>query len=326
MKLNNVAVIENRHDFSKLIRKLEKSAHVAVDTESNSFYAYFNRICLIQVSTEQNDYIIDPFSVGDIEALGTVLSNTGIEKIFHAAPNDIAGLKRDFKFVVNNVFDTSIAAKMLGYKQLGLAPILLEYFGISLSKKWQRYDWAKRPLREEQIEYARFDTHFLIPLRHRLVEELRERELLDAAREAFEKLSMQQIAEKQFRPGDFLQIYGAQSLDTAGKRILKALYLFREKEARRRDRAPFRVLTNETLLKLALNRPKNLRDLTRIKGIPRACLTSRTAAQLLELIRNNEEEQDERQAGPHTGIASLGTAEGQGLGAEHGSGGPPPAE
>ena len=293
MTLNSAALIENQHDLSKLIGNLEKSAHVAVDTESNSFYAYFNRICLIQVSTEHQDYIIDPFSAGDIEAFGKILANPDIEKIFHAAPNDIAGLKRDFKFTVHNIFDTSVAAKMLGYKQLGLAPILLEHFGISLNKKWQRYDWGRRPLRNEQIEYARFDTHFLIPLRHRLVEELKEKELLEAAREAFEKLCAQQITEKQFRPGDFLHIYGAQSLDAIGKRILKALYLFREKEARRRDRAPFRILTNETLLRLALQRPRSLQDFTKIKGIPRIYATSRIAVHLLELIRRNGEQEDE---------------------------------
>ncbi len=293
MKLNNAALIENQHDFSKLIDNLEKSAHVAIDTESNSFYAYFNRICLIQISTEQQDYIIDPFLAGDIEGFGKILSNPGIEKIFHAAANDIAGLKRDFKFMVHNVFDTSVAAKILGYSQLGLAPILLEHFGVSLNKKWQRYDWGRRPLRDEQIEYARFDTHFLIPLRHKLVAELEGKELLGAAREAFEKLCMQQITEKHFRPGDFLHIYGAQSLDAVGKRILKALYLFREKEARRRDRAPFRILTNDTLLRLALQRPRNLQDFAKIKGIPRIYNASHTAVRLLELIRRNEEQEDE---------------------------------
>ncbi len=293
MKLSSVAVIESQHDFSKFIHNLEKSVYVAVDTESNSFYAYFNRTCLIQVSTEQEDYIIDPFSLDGIGAFGEILSDPGIEKIFHAAPNDIAGLKRDFKLRVHNIFDTSIAAKMLGYKQLGLAPILLEHFGISLDKKWQRYDWGRRPLRDEQIEYARLHTHFLIPLRHRLVAELEGKDLLDAAQEAFEKLCQQQIAEKQFRPGDFLHIYGAQSLDAVGKRVLKALYLFREKEARRRDRAPFRILTNETLLRLAMQRPKSVQEFTRIKGIPRAFTNSRASALLLELIRKNEELEDE---------------------------------
>jgi ribonuclease D len=293
MKSNSVAVIGDRHNFLKLIRELENSAYVAVDTESNSFYAYFNRICLIQISTEERDYIIDPFSVGDVEDLGKILSSPHIEKIFHAASNDVAGLKRDFKFTLDNIFDTSIAAKILGFKQLGLAPILMEYFGISLNKKWQRYDWGRRPLRDEQIEYARLDTHFLIPLRHRLMAELEEQDLLSTAREAFEKVCVQQITQKHFSPGGFLHICGAQSLDVVGKRILKALYMFREKEARRRDRAPFRILTNDTLLRLALNRPKSMQDFSRIKGIPRVYLTSRAAVPLLELIRKNEEQEDE---------------------------------
>ncbi|MDR3566799.1 MAG: ribonuclease D [Syntrophobacteraceae bacterium] len=293
MEFNSVVLIESRRDFSKFLLEVEKSTHVAVDTESNSFHAYFNRICLIQVSTGEEDYVIDPLSVGDIQDFGEVLANPDVEKIFHAAPNDIAGLKRDFKFVMRNVFDTSIAAKILGYKHLGLAPILLEYFGISLNKKWQRHDWGKRPLKDEQIEYARFDTHFLIPLRHRLVAELEEKELLGSAREAFEKLCAQQIVKKNFRPGDFLHIYGAQSLDLAGKRILKALYLFREKEARRRDRAPFRILTNETLLSIALARPKNVQDFNKIKGMPRVYLSSHVAIHLLDLIRKSEEQEDE---------------------------------
>ncbi len=293
MELNSVVLIENRHDFSTFLQELEKFTHIAIDTESNSFHAYFNRVCLIQVSTSEEDYIIDPLSVGDIQAFGDVLSNPEVEKIFHAAPNDIAGLKRDFNFVVRNVFDTSVAAKILGYSQLGLAAILQEHFGISLNKKWQRYDWGKRPLKEEQIQYARFDTHFLIALRHKLVCELQTKQLLDTALLAFEKLCTQQITKKNFRPGDFLHIYGAKSLDVAGKRVLKALYLFREKEARRRDRAPFRVLTNETLLKIALQRPKSVQDFYKIKGLPRIYLSSHAAFQLLDLIRKSEEQEDE---------------------------------
>jgi ribonuclease D len=125
------------------------------------------------------------------------------------------------------------------------------------------------------------------------VAELEGKDLLDAAQEASQKLCLQEITEKQFRPGDFLHIYGAQSLDVVGKRVLKGLYLFREKEARRRDRAPFRILTNETLLRLAMQRPKSMQDFNKIKGIPRAFTNSRAAASLLELIRKNEEQEEE---------------------------------
>lgn len=287
MEISPVAVIESQDDLSKLIGSLQHAAHIAVDTESNSFYAYYNRICLIQVSTEDQDYIIDPLALSDLGELAEVLANPDVEKIFHAAPNDVAGLKRDFKFQVRNVFDTAIAAKILGYQQLGLARILNEHFGVSLNKKWQRHDWGRRPLRQEQLDYARLDTHYLIPLRHRLAAELRERQLWDSAQEAFEKVCSQEVHEKSFRASDFLHICGAKSLDVEGKRVLKALYLFREHEARRRDRAPFRILTNETLLKLALQRPTSMQDFSKIKGIPRTYNNSRAAVSLLEVIRKN---------------------------------------
>lgn len=283
-----VVIIEKRSDFSTLISQLSKASHISVDTESNSFYAYYNRICLIQVSTEEEDYIIDPFALDDIKELGEIFSNPDIEKVFHAAPNDIAGLRRDFKFRVQNIFDTAIAAKILGYQQLGLARILYEHFGVSLNKKFQRHDWGRRPLRPEQLEYARYDTHFLIALKRILAVELEARQLLDTAHEAFAKASNQEFQQKPFRPGDFLHIYGAQSLDVAGKRVLQALYLFRENEARRRDRAPFRILTNETLVRLAHQRPKNIHEFTKIKGIPRTYSNSRAANPLIEIIRKHD--------------------------------------
>jgi len=288
MDMKPVVIVEKKPEFLSLITQLAKAARISVDTESNSFYAYYNRICLIQVSTEEEDYIIDPFALDDLKELGEIFSNPGIEKIFHAAPNDIAGLRRDFKFRVDNIFDTAIAAKMLGYQQLGLARILFEHFGVSLNKKWQRHDWGRRPLRQEQLEYARYDTHFLIALRGILAEGLHEKQLMEAAREAFAKACNQEFQQKPFRPGDFLHIYGAQSLDLAGKRVLQALYLFRENEARRRDRAPFRILTNETLVRLAHQRPKNIHDFAKIKGIPRTYINSRAANPLIELIRKHD--------------------------------------
>jgi len=288
MDMKPVIVVEKKPDLSSLIDQLEKAAFISVDTESNSFYAYYNRICLIQLSTESEDYIVDPLALGDISALGEILSHPDKEKVFHAAPNDIAGLRRDFKFRVRNIFDTAIAAKILGYKQLGLARLIEEHFGVILNKKWQRYDWGRRPLRHEQLEYARYDTHFLIALRTILAAELQAKELWECAQEAFKKTCEQQFQNKPFRPGDFLHIYGAQSLDLAGKRVLQALYLFRENEARRRDRAPFRILTNETLVRLAHQRPKNIHEFAKIKGIPRTYSNTRAANPLIELIRKND--------------------------------------
>lgn len=283
-----VTVIEKTSELEAVIEDLAKVRHIAIDTESNSFYAYFERICLIQISAGEKDFIIDPFALKDIKPLGEILEDERIEKIFHAASNDVLGLKRDFHFRIRNIFDTAIACKLLGYQQLGLAKVLEKHFSVQLNKKWQRYDWGKRPLKQEQLDYARLDTHYLIPLRHQLTLELEALQLLEAAAKEFEKACEQEFQERMFHPEAFIQITGARTLDISGKSILKALYLYREHEARRRNRAPFRILSNETLLRLARQRPKSVREFSAIKGLPRSYLRSHAAHSLLELIRKSE--------------------------------------
>jgi ribonuclease D len=289
-----VIVVERPAQFDELMAELANAPYISIDTESNSFYAYFERVCLIQISTEQQDYIVDPLTVPDMKALGEILEDPGCEKIFHAAPNDVLGLKRDYGFKICNIFDTAIAAKLLGYKHLGLAKILEEHFGVYLNKKWQRYDWGKRPLQAEHFNYARLDTHYLIPLRHRLAADLHDNELWEPASEAFQKACEQEAQTKSFQPEGFIQIHGAKSLDQAGRRVLKALYTYREHEARKRNRAPFRILSNETLFRLACARPKNVQDFTEIKGLPRSYQRSHAAHSLLDLIRKTENLADDQ--------------------------------
>ena len=119
--MNSATVIETASHCADLVEHLSHARHIAIDTESNSFYAYFERICLIQISTTERDYILDPLALRDLGPIGKILEDPNIEKIFHAASNDVLGLKRDFQFKVRNLFDTAIACKLLGYKKLGLA-------------------------------------------------------------------------------------------------------------------------------------------------------------------------------------------------------------
>lgn len=284
-----IVLIEKPSQLQHLVKELSKAPHIAIDTESNSFYAYFEKVCLIQISTIEEDYIIDPLILKSIEPLGEILGNPAIEKIFHAPSNDILGLRRDFGFRICNLFDTAVACKLLGCKQLGLARILQEHFAVQLNKKWQRCDWGRRPLHGDQLEYARLDTHYLIALRHQLAASLHAQQLWEIAREAFDKLCEQEAQEKPFHPGGFINIKGARSLDSAGKAVLKALYVYREKEAEQRDRAPFRILSNETLLRLARSRPHSLREISRTKGLPHHYRKGHRAQNLLELINQNEE-------------------------------------
>jgi ribonuclease D len=282
-------VVEEPRELEKLVERLERSPHIAIDTESNSFHAYFERICLIQISTEDEDYIVDPLTLADIEPLGSILANPGIEKIFHAASNDISGLRRDFHFKVENLFDTSIACKMLGYVQLGLASILEQHFGVHLDKKLQRHNWSNRPLTQEQLSYARLDTHYLIGLRHILAEALQAGDHWEGALEVFSKASLHEIQEKVFNPDGFHRIHGAESLDPVGRSILRALYLYRDKEARRRNRAPFRILSNEALVRLAVQQPATPKELATVKGLSRFYRNGRAAVEIMKAIGETRE-------------------------------------
>jgi ribonuclease D len=285
--MDSAIVIETASQFSEMIEHLSHARHIALDTESNSFYAYFEKICLLQISTTERDYIVDPFALQNLSPMSTILTDPKIEKIFHAASNDVLGLKRDFQFRVRNLFDTAVACKLLGYKQLGLAKILEQHFGVVLDKRWQRYDWGKRPLKEDQLDYASLDTHYLIPLRHTLASDLVAGNLWDTAREAFEKTSEQELQERAFHPDACFQIRGAESLEPTGRRILKALYLYRDQEAQRRNKAPFRVLSNETLLRLAHQPPMSIQDISTIKGMPRSYQAGHGAYSLLGVIRRS---------------------------------------
>lgn len=240
---------------------LQKNPCIAVDTESNSLHAYQERVCLIQFSTGKNDYLLDPFSISDLSPLAPIFSSPDIVKIFHAAEYDLICLKRDYHFQFNNIFDTMLAARILGYMAFGLGSILKEKFGLDMDKRFQKANWAKRPMTESMLLYAREDTHYLIPLRDILLSELNERDLLGLASEDFTRISKVNGIVQETDPDGFWKIPGAHDLDLATAAILKELYLLRNREAKRRDLPPFKIIHNELLVKIAELRPQNASDL-----------------------------------------------------------------
>lgn len=283
--MNDVILIKTRQELQELLQRLRQTPRVAVDTESNGFYAYYERICLIQLSTETDDFIVDPMAVDDLGEMKDLFADPSIEKIFHAASNDIAGLKRDFDFRFESLFDTAIACKLLGYRHLGLAHILQDQFGIELNKKWQRCDWGRRPLSDEQLRYARLDTHYLIPLRDRLVADLDAQDRWEQARESFTKVCEVQAPEPRFMGNGHIRIRGANRLDEQAYGVLRSLHLFRDRVARRRDRAPFRIMSNEALLRMASRQPQSIEQLQKIKGLPKTYRKGGSAKQILGVIR-----------------------------------------
>ena len=167
-------VVADEDSLARLVQALAACPIVAVDTESNSLHAYRERVCLIQFSTPDADYIVDPIKLADLRALGPFFANPAQQKVFHAAEYDLVCLKRDYGFEVINIFDTMSAARTLGWPQVGLAAILNLHFGVTMNKKYQRADWKRRPLTPEQLDYARLDTHYLVALRDRQFQALTE--------------------------------------------------------------------------------------------------------------------------------------------------------
>ncbi len=255
--------------LAHLVAALALAPVVAVDTESNSLHAYRERVCLIQISTSDADYIVDPIGLPDLSALGPVMANPRQQKILHAAENDLVGLRRDFQFSFANIFDTMTAARTLGWPQVGLAPILNTHFGVTMNKKYQRADWKRRPLTPEQLEYARLDTHHLVALRDKQFDELTAAGRWPEAQEEFERLARgrdDQDVVSTPRP-TFWRVKGAHDLSPQQAALLDALFTYREREADRLDRPPFKVLTEAILLELARRAPRHTEELRRVPGM-----------------------------------------------------------
>ena len=250
--------------FGKIIRDLSEQSRIAVDTESNSLHAYREQVCLIQFSTPTTDYILDPFVFNDLSALGPLFSNSQQEKIFHAAEYDLICLTRDFGFEFANLFDTMYAARVLGYTLVGLDNMLAEKLGIHVDKRHQKADWGARPLTPSQIDYARFDTHYLFQLRDILEAELEQKGRLELAREDFARACKVDLPREKGNGASWRRFSARKDLSIRELTVLSELCSFRDHIAERLDRPPFKVLDDDTLLAIARNLPEKDVDLAGI--------------------------------------------------------------
>jgi ribonuclease D len=250
-----------------MLAHLQGELALAVDTESNSLYVYREQVCLIQISVPGADYLIDPLALDDLSTLGPLLSDPSVLKVFHGAEYDLSVLNRDLQFTVANMFDTMWASRILGWPEHGLAALLRVHFGVILNKKYQRANWGLRPLPPAQLDYARLDTHFLLPLYEIQAQELETHQRWPQARHHFAQLTKTRWEPKEFDPLGFWRIPGVRELDDVGRGILRELYLYRDRQARAENRPPFRVISNQALLTLSEEPPPSLRDLHQVKGV-----------------------------------------------------------
>ena len=254
-------------ELNKLVRALKSQPVISVDTESNSLFAYREQVCLIQFSVPGKDYLVDPLALGDITGLGSVFSDSKIEKIFHAAEYDLLTLQRDFGFRFKNLFDTMVAARILGRKRVGLGSLLEEEFGVVLQKKYQRANWGKRPLPRAMLNYASLDTHYLIRLRNLLAGELEKKDRWPIAREDFIRLTQVNGRAPEPHGADVWRVSGVYDLKPQQVTILKHLAEYREDRAKVLDRPLFKVIGDKTLVAIAEKAPQTLEELAEQPGM-----------------------------------------------------------
>jgi len=267
--VDGARLIETAGEVEELAAGLAREALIGIDTEADSFHSYFTKVCLVQISTRAHDVIIDPLAVGSLAALAPVLADPRIACVLHGADYDLRILDRDHSLRVHGLFDTMIAARFLGIQAFGLSSLIEQYFEVKLPKEHQRADWSRRPLSAELLRYAANDTHHLPALHDRMRKQLADRGRLGWAEEEFGLLEQvrHQVREDDREP--FLRIKGAKELDRRGLAVLRAVTELRDTLAREQDRAPFRVLANETLIEIAKQRPRRPRDVAALRGLPR---------------------------------------------------------
>ncbi|HTP02536.1 MAG TPA: HRDC domain-containing protein [Anaerolineales bacterium] len=254
-------LIETPERFAVLSDDLRRQERVAVDTESNSLHAYKEKVCLIQFSTADTDYVLDPLAVRDIDALGSIFADPSIEKIFHASEYDIICLSRDYKFTFASLFDTMQSGRILGRRQAGLDRLLEEKFGVKMNKRFQKADWAVRPLSRELLMYARLDTHYLIPLRDMLQKELEERGLWQLAQEDFRLACQPNGSKPRTEIPAWSRFSTRRDLTARDLTVLDSLLTWRDGVASELDRPPFKVLDDDHLIEIALAKPSTTAEL-----------------------------------------------------------------
>ena len=255
-------------------REIADAPSIALDTEGASFHRFVDRVYLMQLSTRTATAIVDPLPTGDLSSLRPLVESEGIEIVFHDADYDLRLLRQDYGWATRNIFDTRIAAQLLGYKAFGLAALLEQHFGIALDKKFQRADWSLRPLSDGMLQYASQDTMYLLALRDIMHGELAAKGRLEWAAEEFARLEQTQWSSED--PAQlYLKVKGARDLKRRELAVLRELVPWRDAVAKELDRSTFRVVSNDVLLEICRTQPTTRQALGVIKGMPRGVLDQR---------------------------------------------------
>lgn len=242
-------VVATPTDLTDLLGKLRSHDRIAIDTEADSLHCYREKLCLLQLSIPGADFVLDPLALHKLQSLAAILKEKEI--VLHGADFDLRLLRRSIDLLPDRIFDTVIAARLLGQRQFSLAALVQRYFDVELPKGSQKANWARRPLPKRMLAYAVNDTHYLLSLAERMERELGECGRLDWFRQSCQRAIEQAAIERTRDPDEVWRISGSGALRGRAAAILRELWHWREEEARAADKPAFHILQNEELVRAA---------------------------------------------------------------------------
>jgi ribonuclease D len=264
------------------VQAIAREPRIALDTESNGFHAYYEKVCLVQIATSDADFAIDPLAL-PLTPLLPLLCDPAREVILHAAEYDVLCMKRDYGLTFARIFDTHAAAKVMGIEKVGLHNLLADQLGVQLTIDEQRSDWGKRPLSPPQLTYAFADVQYLLPMRDKLGAELAAKGLVAEAEAEFARLISKEPKAREFDPEGWQRMKAARTLDGKGRGVLRELFLLRDRRARELNRPAFKVLSDLFLAETARRLPKNEEELARVPGASPSAV-KRVGSQVMEAV------------------------------------------
>ena len=239
---------------------------IAVDLEADSMHSFTEKICLIQVAAGGRAWLVDPFEISDFSPFARILENPDIIKVFHGSDFDVRSLDRELSVEIENLFDTEIACRFLNIKERGLGALLKAYFNVYVDKRFQKVDWSRRPLKEDMIAYSVGDVANLIDLHDRLLAQLEKIGRTDWAREEFEVQSKVKY-ESNHRLPLFKRFKGAGKMDNRNLAVLEQLLQARLEMARKKDLPLFKIMSNQSIVTMAQEKPKSIEGILAIKAL-----------------------------------------------------------
>ena len=277
-------IITKSHELEQMAAELENEKAIGVDLESDSMFHYSEKVCLLQISTQTKNFLVDTVALKDLSLMKKIFRSKEILKVFHGADYDIRSLNRDFAIVVNNLFDTQIAARLLGFREYSLSHLLKQLLGVVIEKKYQKKDWSKRPLTAAMLDYAAKDSCNLLNM-HRILE----RQLVEKGRISWAEEESRILSKVRPHTNTNNQLFtnfrGAGKLAPRSLAVLEAILQFREGIAKRFDVPCFKILGNKQIMELSKKQPTTKKALKATNCLSPKQLNS-FETPLLKIINN----------------------------------------